>query len=330
VPIPPTDGRIDPEIGDLRLSPIPETEVTELGVLNIQPIPSDPTIGAGDPELGTLRLQERTTPQPPIALPARPRQPSAFLLARADYFKTSNVFSDIDPVDDGLIRAGLTFFYAPPIAPKTFLITSIDANLIRYAELGRYRERFDNGAFTGRFRSLNYDELRFRVGVFHRITPRLSGEIGWSNQKLFESREGLQQIFGGREFFGDNSVRLELSRQDQLSPRLSLNTFYQFRWSLANPDERSRILNSFIATLGYRLNPRLQTGIDYQFTWSHFTKQERDDLYHQLVARITYNLTPRTQLNAFSGFSFGNSTDSRIDFNSFIFGVGLVVNLPLF
>lgn len=327
LPIPPTEGQVDPEIGDLRLSPIPKSE---LGELNIQPIAVDPPAGTSDPELGTLRLQERTAPQPSIAIPSRPRQTSAFLLARADYFKTSNVFSERDPVDDGLIRTGLTFFYAPPIGRKTFLITSIDANLVRYAQLGRYRERFSDGTFTGNFRSLNYDELRFRVGVFHRITPRVSGEIGWSHQKLVESSRGLQQIFSGKEFFNDHSLRLELSRQDQLSPRLSLNTFYQFRWSIADPDQRSRILNSFITTLGYRLNPRLQTAIDYQFTWSHFTQIDRDDLYHQLVARVTYNATPRTQVNLFSGFSFGNSTERGINFNGFIFGAGLVFNLPLF
>jgi hypothetical protein len=313
VTIPPPKDRIDPEIGDLRLSPIPQSE---LGELNIQPIAVDPPVGAGDPELGTLRLQERTNPQPPIALPTRPRQRSAFLSVRADYFKSSNVFSDVDPQDDGLFRTGLTFFYAPPIGPRTFLITSIDANIIRYNRL-----------------DVSYDELRLRAGIFHRITPRLSGEIGWSNQRLSNSRGDLRRLFNGERFFRDNSIRLELSRQDQLAPRLTLNTFYQFRWSIAEPSEidpRSRILNSFIATLGYNFSSKLQTAIDYQFTWSHFTQQPRDDLYHQLVARVSYNLTQRTQVNVFSGFSFGSSSDRRIDFNSFIFGAGLVFNLPLF
>jgi hypothetical protein len=320
ITIQPAEGRVDPEIGDLRISPIPEPQA-ELGELNIQPITVDPPTGAGDPELGTLRLQERTTPQPSLALPNRPRQPSAFLLARLDYFKTSNVFSDVDPRDDGLIRSGLTFFYAPPIGSRTFLITSIDANLVRYANLN----------------TSSYDELRFRAGIFHRITPRVSGEIGWSNQKLVTADRGFREIFDGRRFFQDNSIRLELSRQDQLSPKLSLNTYYQFRWSIAEPidfrgsrEDRSRILNSLIATLSYNFNPQLQTAIDYQFTWSHFTQQERDDFYHQLVARLTYRASARTQVNVFSGFSFGNSSDRRINFDSFIFGAGLVFNLPLF
>ncbi|WP_156426992.1 hypothetical protein [Leptolyngbya sp. NIES-2104] len=317
----PPESRSDAELGDLRLSPVPDSE---LGILQLQPLETDPPVGSADPELGTLRIQERTTPQPPIALPTSPRQPTAYLLARADYFRSSNVFSDIDPVDDGLFRTGLTFFYAPPIGSRTFLITSIDANLIRYTRLGQYQD------VNGTNRSLNYDELRFRAGVFHRITRRLSAELGWSNQKLFTSARGLQQVFGGREFFGDNSIRFELSRQDALSPKLSLNTYYQFRWSLANPNDRSRILNTFIATLGYNFSQKLQTAIDYQFSWSHFTQQARDDLYHQLIGRVTYNFTPRTQANLFAGYSFGHSSDSRIDFNSFIFGAGLVFSVPLF
>ncbi|MBE9012507.1 hypothetical protein IQ250_20110 [Pseudanabaenaceae cyanobacterium LEGE 13415] len=317
----PPQDRPDSELGDLRLSPISDSE---LGILSLQPIQTDPPVGSADPELGTLRIQERTTPQPPIVLPTRPRQPSAYLLARTDYFKSSNVFSDVDPVDDGLFRTGLTFFYAPPIGSRTFLITSIDTNLIRYTRLGRYRD------INGNIQSLNYDELRLRAGVFHRLTPRLSAELGWSNQRLFTSDRGLQQIFSGREFFGDNSIRFELSRQDTLSPKLSLNTYYQFRWSFANPDDRSRILNTFIATLGYNFSQRFQTAIDYQFSWSHFTQQARDDLYHQLIGRVTYNFTPRTQANIFAGYSFGNSSDRRIDFDSFIFGAGLVFSVPLF
>lgn len=314
------ENKPDPELGDLRMAPVPDSE---LGDLKIQPIAADPPVGASDPELGTLRIQQRTTPELPIALPERPRQPSAYLLLRADYFNSSNVFSDVNPIGDGLVRTGLTFFYAPSIGSKTFLITSIDANIIRYERLGQFQSTSD-------IESLNYDELRLRAGIFHRITPRLSAEVGWSNQKLFTSGRGLEQFFSGREFFGDNSIRFELSRQDALSPQLSLNTYYQFRWSLANPVDRSRILNSFIATLGYNFSRNFQTAIDYQFTWSHFTDLARDDLYHQVLGRATYNLTPRTQVNLFSGFSFGHSSNQRINFNGFLFGAGIVFSLPLF
>lgn len=313
----------DPELGVLRVNPILEEE-DELGSLRAEEQPLEPDTGTPDPELGTLRIQERppsqtpdTFPTPPEnRLPKPPRQASVFLLTRLDYFKSSNVFSARDPVDDGLIRSGLTLFYAPSLGPRTFLITSIDANLIRYTTLGS--------------RNLNYDEVRYRAGIYQRLTPRVSGEIGWSNQKLFSSDTGLQQIFGGKRFFNDHSLRLELSRQDTLSPQIALNTFYQFRWSFADPVDRSRLLNSLIATLSYSFSQKIQTALDYQFTWSHFTQQSRDDLYHQVVARFTYNFTPRNQVNVFSGFSFGDSSDRAINFDSFIFGVGIVVNTPLF
>jgi hypothetical protein len=346
----------DPELGNLRVSPIEEAtedsqnnetvennqdnQDTELGTIRAEEVTPEPVSGAVDPDLGIIRLQEPSIPQAPpdvAELPAAPRQPSLFLIPRIDYFQTTNVFSNLDPRRDGLIRAGVSLFHTPTLGPKTFLVSAIDANLLRYSNFGRLSS-------NSIIRSLNYDELSLRVGVYQRLSPRMSGEIGWTNQKLFRSDIGLRQIFGGERFLNDNSIRLELSRQDPLSPRLALNTFYQLRWSLVDSGDlrkfaatdpestknRSRLLNSFIGTLSYAINPRLQAALDYQFTWSHFTQQDRDDLYHQLVGRLTYNFTPRNQVTVFTGFSFGSSTNERIDFNSFIFGVGLSFNLPLF
>ena len=278
----------------------------ELGVILASPIQEI------DPELGLPRLRERILE--PLPSPSAARQPSVYLITRVDYFRTTNVFSGIDPVDDGLIRSGLTLFYAPAIGRNTYLVTSIDGNLVRYGNLG----------------NLNYNELRLRAGVLQRLTPRTFGEIGWSNQQLFATREGLQDAFRGDRFLNDHAIRFELSRQDALSKKLSLNTFYQFRASFADPNDRSRLINSFITSLSYGLSPNLQTAIDYQLAWSHFTQQPRDDVYHQLVARLTYTITAQSQLNVFSGFSFGHSSDSRINFDGFILGVGVVLNLPLF
>jgi hypothetical protein len=309
------------ELGTLRIQPETEPTNNELGTLQSQELDAQIVEGAADPELGTLRLQEDTVPQLPT-FPTPPKQASVFLLGRVDYFRTTNVFSGVDPVDDGLIRSGVTLFYAPPLGPKTFLVTSIDANLIRYTSLGSTR--------PGSRGFLNYDELRFRAGIFHRLTPRMSGEIGWSNQQLFNAKEGLRTIFNGDRFLNDNALRIELSRQDPLAQKLTLNTFYQFRLSFATPNDRSRIINSFTASLSYDITRQLQTGIDYQFAWSHFTQQSRDDVFNQLVARVSYTITRSIQANVFSGFSFGGSTDRRIDFNGFIFGAGLVFNTPLF
>ncbi len=286
-------------------TPPPEPTDSELGVIITKPA------GEFDPELGLPRLQERILePRPSPAA----RQPSVYLIGRVDYFRTTNVFSSVDPVKDGLIRSGLTLFYAPAIGRNTYLVTSVDGNLVRYGNLG----------------FLNYNELRLRAGVLQRLTPRTFGEIGWGNQQLFSTREGLRDALRGDRFLNDHAIRLELSRQDALSTKLALNTFYQFRASFANPNDRSRLINSFITSLSYSWSSNLQTALDYQVAWSHFTQQPRDEIYHQLVARLTYTITPQSQFNVFSGFSFGGSSDSRIDFNSFILGVGLVLNVSLF
>ncbi|NJR49747.1 MAG: hypothetical protein HC780_09430 [Leptolyngbyaceae cyanobacterium CSU_1_3] len=313
---------VDSELGTLELRQELRPGDPELGTLQLKPL----TLPAAlDPELGNISpLQEIPIEKPPA--PTVAKQPSVYLLARADYFKTSNVFSGVDPVGDGLIRSGLTLFYAPAIGSRTYLITSIDANLIRYTSLGSTNNRIG----TATFGSLNYNELRFRAGIWQQFSPRMSGEIGWSNQQLFTTREGLKDALRGDRFLNDHSIRLELSRQDPLSSKLSLSTFYQFRASFADPRDRNRLINSLIASLSYTLSPSLQTALDYQVAWSHFTQQPRDDVYHQLVGRLTYTVTPQSQLNLFGGFSFGSSSDSSINFDGVIFGVGLVINAPLF
>ena len=310
--------------GDDR--PPPEGSDPELGVLRLQAPKAPPaTPSAGDaieqhqadlkqcasgaqpdPELGCLPLQ----PLPP---PPPPRQPTVYLIGHVDYFRSSNVFSAIDPVDDGLVRPGLTLFTAPALGQNTYFIASIDGNLIRYNTQSQ----------------IDYNELRFRAGIFQRLSPTMFGEIGWSNQQLFIAGSKLPGLPIGTRFLNDHGIRVELSRRDQLSKRLSLNTFYQFRLSFADPDNRSRVLNSFIASFSYDYLPNLQIGLDYQFALANFTVIKRDDQYHQIAARLTYTAFRNTQMNVFVGYSFGSSSDPTIAFNGLILGVTMTVSLGL-
>jgi hypothetical protein len=231
-----------------------------------------------------------------------------------DYFRSSNVFSAIDPVDDGLVRPGLTLFTAPAIGQNTYFVASVDGNLVRYNTQSQ----------------IDYNELRFRAGIFQRLSPTMFGEIGWSNQQLFIAGSKLPGLPAGTRFLNDHGIRFELSRRDQLSKRLSLNTFYQLRLSFADPDSRSRLLNSFIASFSYDYQPNLQIGLDYQFALANFTVVKRDDQYHQVAARLTYTAFRNTQMNVFVGYSFGRSSDPTIAFNGLILGVSLTVSLGLF
>ncbi|MBD2327754.1 hypothetical protein [Alkalinema sp. FACHB-956] len=293
----------DPELGEIRLKPNTDPE---LGTLTLRPI------SASDPELGDLRIREPR----PLPAPPPPKAPSVFLLGRVDYFRNTNIFSSAFLQEsDGLIRSGLTLFYAPALGPQTYAVTSIDANVIRYANASL----------------LNYDELRFRAGILQRLSPRMFGEIGWSNQQLFTAKEGLRNVLTGERFLNDNSLRIEFSRQDPLTRQLSFNTYYQFRWSLVDEiKDYDRLINTFISSLSYQLSPSLQAALDYQFIWTHFTQQSREDWYHQLAGRLSYTLNPRTQINIFGGRSFGNSSNPGLNFNGWLLGVGVVFNVPLF
>lgn len=292
----------------------------ELGILRVQSIPNrNPASGTGDtpqlpcpnpdPELGCVRIKP-IPPPPPIAA----RGPSVFLLARMDYFRSSNIYSALDPITDGLGRPGIGLYLVPALGPNTFFVGSIDFNWVRYSEQS----------------IINYNELRFRAGIMQRLSPVMFGEIGWGNQQLFIQSNDIFGLPKGTRFLNDHALRIELSRRDQLANKLSLNTFYQFRLSFADPVDRSRLSNSLFLSLNYDIQPNLQIGLDYQFVLVNFTQQQREDQFHQIIARLSYTLFRNTQLSLFAGYSFGNSTDPLVDFNGSVFGVSLSTSLGLF
>lgn len=144
----------------------------------------------GDPELGTVRVQEQKLQTPPY-------KPVAHLLGQVGYFQSNNIFSGVDPVNDGLFSTGLTLFATPKLGNKTNLITAIDGRIIRY---------FDHS-------NANYNLLRFKAGLRHQLTPKMFGEIGWNNQKLFIAKTGDR-------FLNENALHLALQRQDKISNNL--------------------------------------------------------------------------------------------------------------
>lgn len=311
-----TPTSINLEPGNPNLQDQPEV------VPSVNPPPTSPPADEGaptsaqpecpeDPELGLPCIP--TEPVPPPPLPA-PRQPVVYLIPRLDYFRSTNIFAALDAVEDSLFRPGLTLFAVPQVGPNTYLIGSINGNLVRYSN----ETEFD------------YNELQFKAGVFQELSPRMSAEFSWTNQQLFIAGDDLRGLSEGERFFNDHALRLELSRRDSLGPKLGLNTSYQFRLSFADPSDRSRITNTLLATLNYEIQPNLRAGLSYQFIATDFTRREREDLYHQVLGQLTYTMFRNTRLTVFAGYSFGSSTESDVDFNSLILGVSLGVTLGLF
>ncbi len=278
----------DPDLGNLRLREIAE------------PPDSDQAESGADPDLGNLRLRE-------IAEPPPPSEPTAYLLAGVGYFRSNNIFSGVDPVDDGLLSTGVTLLATPSLGPQTSLFAAVGGNLLRY------QEESDS----------DYDELRFDAGIRQQIASGTYGELGWRNRQLFTDD-------GGDRFLNDHSVYLELSRRDSLAQKLTLDSFYELRVSFADPSNRSQLTNSVGVSLGYNPFPPLEVALDYQFAFADFTEQKREDQYHQLIGRLSYTLSRNSRLYLFGGHSFGDSSDSEVDFDGLVFGVGVDLNLTLF
>jgi hypothetical protein len=279
---------------------------------------SNPPPTEEDPELGRLLLRQQEVPPPaapqvkPTPPPAPPpapqtrREPILHLLPRISYFQTNNVFSGIDPIDDSLIFSSLTLWSAPRLGENTYLNASADGNLIRYINQSEF----------------NYNLLRFRVGVSQRLNRQMWGEIGWSNQQFYRT--------DGDRFLNEQIAYLSLSRQDRLTQKLIFNSYYDLRVSVADPDTRSRVINSLYLSLSYYFRPNLQVGLDYQFERADFTQQDREDMYHRIMGRFTYGVLRDSQINLLGGVTVGGSSEPFIDFDSLFFSVTYSVDFSIF
>ncbi|HHP7244924.1 MAG TPA: hypothetical protein ACFE0H_09590 [Elainellaceae cyanobacterium] len=301
------NSRPDRIMSDSRISQTEESSASEqpdpdpeLGILRLRELPYGPA-DISDPELGNLRLRETETR-------LTPDRPSVYLQGRVGFFWSDNIFSSqIDPVNDGLFQTGLSLYAVPQIGQRTYLTALVSGELLRY---------FDETEF-------NYDELQLSLGAYHALTRRTYLDVKWLNQQLFDEDDNDR-------FLNDHQFRLAIGRRDRLSQDLYLNTSYQARLSLADPETRSRVFNLFNVSLGYEIQPSLRADVFYQFALIDFTQQSRNDRYHQLIAQLSYQLSRSTRISIFGGARLGNSSDSNIDFDSGLFGINFGVNLPLF
>lgn len=283
----------DPELGHLRLY---EQELASEENTETQ------NSADGDPELGNLQLREREL--------ATNRQDtdSVFLIGRVDYFNSNNILlDDFDPVNDQIARAGLSLLAVPNLGQHTQLIASISGDVAVYRDLT----------------DLNYNDLEFRAGIRQQLFPRTYGEISWKNSQFFDANTGDR-------FLNDHSIFLSLSHRAYLAPQLSLDGFYELRLGFSDPSDRSRITNSLGASLNYSVQSNLDVGLDYQFSLTDFTQHSQQDSYHQITAEVSYDLNTNTRISVYGGFSFGQSSDPTIDFNSAVFGAVFDVFVPLF
>ncbi|MEH2462045.1 hypothetical protein [Nostoc sp.] len=282
--------------------------------------PKLPPESDSDRELGLrvrlLPLEQQ--PPPPTEQAVVKFQPIGSLQGRVGYFQTSNIFSSNDsPIEDGLIISGVTLASAYfPLGSKTYLNGSIDGNLIRYLSQSQY----------------DYNQVRFNLSLYQQLSQRMYGEISWSNQQLFyaNNSDRLDSFKAGDRFLNENSLELSLGRRDILTPKLTLDSFYELSLNFADPLSRNRIINSFWVSLNYYLQKPLQVGIDYQANFSDFTQRDREDQFHRLFGHLNYQISDTTNMNVQAGVSLGSSTDENIDFDGWFFSINYNLQLGQF
>ncbi|WP_298911468.1 hypothetical protein [uncultured Nostoc sp.] len=282
--------------------------------------PKQPPESESDRELGLwVRLRPlEQQPLPPTEQSVPKFKPIGYLQGRVGYLQTSNIFSSNDsPIDDGLIISGLTLASAYfPLGSKTYLNGSIDGNLIRYINQSAY----------------NYNQVRFNLSIYQQFSQRMYGEVSYSNQQLFyaNNSRSLDSFKAGDRFLNENSLLLSLGRRDTLTPKLTLDSFYELSVNFADPLSRDRIINSFWISLNYYLQKPLQVGIDYQASFSDFTQRDREDQFHRLFGHLNYRISDTTNMNVEAGVSLGSSTAENIDFDGWFFSINYNLQLGRF
>ncbi|WP_353931308.1 hypothetical protein WJM97_01500 [Okeanomitos corallinicola TIOX110] len=267
-----------------------------------------------------LRLRVRPRPAEELPFPSQEKppeqfQPIGYLRGYAGYFHSSNIFSSNDnKIEDGLFYTGLTLASAYfPITSSTYLNGSIDGSLIRYID----QSKFD------------YNQLRFNLGIYQQISPEMYAELNFSNQRLFYARNG-DFFAAGDRFLDEDSVRLSLGRRDNLTDKLTLDSFYELSANFSRPERRSRIVNSLWVSLSYAVQKPLEVGLNYQFNLSDFTEQEREDQFHRIYGHLNYRTSDTSNVYLQGGFNLGGSTTPDIDFSGWFFSVNYGFELGRF
>ncbi|TVQ10416.1 MAG: hypothetical protein EA368_07380 [Leptolyngbya sp. DLM2.Bin27] len=294
--------------------------------LNDETLPSDPELGviqvrslAEDADLGILRI--RQPPEIPV-LAAPPSPKVGFLTARLAIANSDNIllaFNDVGGLTgDTFLRPSLAFAVYPTLGPQTVLIGTADLGLQRYVSQS----------------TLNYDDLRFRVGLRQGLSPRSYGQLMFTYQELF--RPGGNRA----RFFKNTSLGLTLGRRDPIAPRLTFDSYYQIQFNGAQSRSEtasgpvitdfSRLFQSAGGYLGYEISPQLQAGLSYQLNLIDYTAQDRYDAFQQILGQVVYRITPRVRLSVYGGVSFGRSSEPRVQFNDTFFGAAIDATIPLF
>lgn len=286
------------------------------------PLAQDPELGViqvrgllEDNDLGILRI--RNQPQLPVAA-AQPPAKIGFLSARLAIASSDNILLAINDVGgltgDTFLRPSIAFGVYPSLGPQTALIANADLGLQRY----------------GAQSSLNYDDLRLRVGLRQGLTPRSYGQLVFTYQELY--RPGGNR---GR-FFKNTALGLTLGRRDPITPELVLDTYYLLQFngaqstSSGTATDFSRLFQAAGGYLGYDITPQIQAGISYQLNFIDYTAQDRFDTFQQVLGQVVYRITPTLRFNVYGGVSFGRSSEPRVRFNDTFFGAAIDATIPLF
>lgn len=244
--------------------------------------------------------------------PIRRPAPVLRLLLRSAIVTNSNI-NALNAVDDSAFVNSANLRATPKLGPDTNLIADVGGNFVRFAASDVNASNI----------------LNARVGVQQKLGSQMSGELGWVLNQIYPLN--VSDIT-------ENSVRLALRRQDQLTEEqdLFLDSGYDFWATFSAPDDRRRISNRLGVGLRYEITPQLLGLLNYRITLDNLERQNRLNTRNQVTAATVYYFNKKREafvlgsVSYLGGQFFNSVTGNTADLNNISIGLSIGYNVPLF
>ncbi len=236
-----------------------------------------------------------------------PRSPSR----RTPDFQALVRLSGISNVDSAGLATSATLLGTPQLGPDTRLIAFAGGGILLYNQFG----------------GSDFSYFSYGVGVQQKLTDNMSVQLGIGQDRLYKTSNS--------QFVIDNGARFSVNRQDKLTDRLRLDSFYELRAGFADQTafyDQSRVSNSLGVGLSYAVTPQLEAGLDLRLIADSFTRGVKAGTYGRLQTSLstTYRFSEQAFVTGSVTYLYGSTLDPFDGVNSLstvLFGITAGFNL---
>jgi len=218
--------------------------------------------------------------------------------------------SGVANVNSAGLAGSATLLITPQLGPDTRLVAFAGGGILLYNQFG----------------GSDFSYFSYGIGVQQKLTENMYAQLGVGQERLYKTASG--------EFVIDNAARFAINRQDKLTERLRLDSFYELRAGFADqntPYDQSRVSNSLGVGLSYAITPKLEAGLDVRLVADSFTRGTADTFGRvQTSLSATYHFSQQAFITGSVSYLYGSTFDpfdGPNSLNTVLFGITAGFNL---